>query len=127
MNMKQILILLLGGLILFSSCTDGLKDKGKEALYAITKDSTVTIYKSGAKEPVILTKPIMLEDLKKFSIPYDVIISSEAAPGMSRYVDGEENDNYVLSMGGAVMIFLGLILIIIIFVLIIAGMYGKLD
>ncbi len=113
-KMKNLLLILMGGVLLLSSCSENINDnkKADQTLYVINSDSSVIVYKHDSKEPIILTKPITLEILKKFSIPYDVIISSEKNNGIRRYIEGENNDYYEVDFRRTFLILLLLFLFI---------------
>ena len=99
--MKTLIILILLGGLTFGlvSCTDGLKNENKIALYVLNTDSTVVIYKNDAKTtPLIFKKPVIITELKKFSIPYNVVTEKGKSLQMTRYVYGKLNDFYDISI-----------------------------
>ncbi len=99
--MKKFLIIFsVIAVAMFSSCTMKVADDKKDVtLYAISTDSTVLVYRHGAKDPIVLKKPISVDQLQKYAIPYSVIQNLGENPGMMRYIDGKENDVYDIGPG----------------------------
>jgi len=109
--MKKILsIIVVVTLLSISSCTVRVTDGDNQTLYVTTQDKEVIIYKHGSKTPLILKRPVSIEDLQKNQIPQSVIIMSENNQGMVRYVNGKKNDVYNISAGAFFFILVSLCL-----------------
>ena len=96
-------------------CTNSVTDndadtnKVKTTVYAYQTDSALVIFKHGTTTPIVIEKPITLDALRKYNIPTSIVESK--SQGMCRYVDGDENGVYEISIWVIILIVIVLYLI----------------
>ncbi|MFA5934034.1 MAG: hypothetical protein WC795_02325 [Candidatus Paceibacterota bacterium] len=108
------LIILISMLTGLSACNKN-NEKNQVVMYALDQDSTILIYKNGQSLPIVLKKPITLEQLKSFNIPASVIQDISNKKGIVRFVGNKHND--VIEYSGwkiAEYIFIGIVIMAII-------------
>jgi hypothetical protein len=88
--MKKLLFIFAAVTLLCVSCTDSIEDKKKEGdtVYAFENDTCLIVYRHGASDPIMVKKPISLDELKKYNIPTSIAENKEIKKGMNRYIDG---------------------------------------
>ena len=126
--MKKFLIIFsVIAVAMFSSCTSTVADAKKEdvTLYATSTDSTVVVYRYNSKDPIVLKKPISVDQLQKYAIPYSVIENLGKNPGMARYVGGDENDAYDLSDGTQAWLAISVVIAFVFLILLLAIIFSE--
>lgn len=116
--MKKLLFLAVTCMILCVSCTESIIDDKKESVttYAYSTDSSIVVFRHGTSTPIIFKKPITLEEIQKYGLSAKVIETIDKnKKGISRYIEEDENNEYIVSDGTALFGFIALILCIFLF------------
>lgn len=109
--MKKFLLLFFAG-IFFTSCMYDVREDAKSASYVIETDSAFLVFSPNSRDYIELQKPVKLDTLTTVGIDLTIIKAAQARPGMTRIVDGKENNDYDVSKATGIWISVSSILAI---------------
>jgi hypothetical protein len=110
--MKKLLYTAGSIVFILSACKTHINDGNKQTIYMASNDSTVIVYIHNANTPIILKKPINVQDVQKYNLPYNIISSvGEKTTGMRRYINGDENDIDGIAWLSTIVIFMVIVIL----------------